>query len=96
MQFNNFKIRFYYDLLQLDHLLRFELLLEWYVSKNSAVDKSANVENDKVKGNVVTSDTTDTTLLIDSCIAPSTSINVVVTIEECESMEVCFTSSFLI
>ena len=71
----------------------FELLFEWY-GKNSAVARSVDVETirpNERRSPIVTSDTTDS---LDSSIATSTS-TAVTSIEECESIEACFTSSYI-
>jgi len=71
----------------------FELLFQWY-GKNSTVTRSVDVEtirpNEK-RSPIVTSDTIESMY---SSVATSTS-TAVTSIEECESIEACFTSSYI-
>ena len=72
----------------------FELLFEWY-GKNSAVARCVDVETirpNERRPSVVTSYTTGS---MDSSIATSTSTSAADTIEECESIEACFTTSYI-
>ena len=72
----------------------FELMFEWY-GKNSAAARSVNVESIRPHRNerrspIVTSDTTGSTVTV----VPTSSDTV--TVEECESIEACFSSSYLL
>ena len=71
----------------------YELMFEWY-GKNSTVARCVDVETIRLNENerrspIVTSDTTGS---MDNSIPTS---SVTVTVEECESIEACFASSYL-